>query len=792
MADYSEGATVLSVNWITDSLEARILLPCKYYVVRGIPPAPAPWSTFPLPDKANVDPISSLKSVFGKVFRSAKRPADEETPQESRKRQISRMVSNMQVALSRLKEIEKDVGTGLMEGKIGARQSLHEPTGEEWIEMSEVTSSPSSQCSSPSHLKQSEITEDSGELGRASRIHDGIYFSTTGSASEAEPIEMELEPSIVDEYDIDGSVAESSSEPETPFSQVNYVSDWCDEDSDDEIDTDGIFKYRSSKKGVQTFDDDENDWKLEDYLMRTLDTDCFGGVEDEGDTGVMLAKLVGPEDHPEGVKLRDRPEAFSDREECKKAANVVTSDELDQQIRSLKWDLAGNQMYETESPFPPRTFKDIANGPSRVKMPVQLFSLSPGAQSSHSPSASSDPYPDALTSGSASKCSSVSPTLSLLKEESGPYSVGQALQNHFKSPSADILTNAVTPVRSSLSPVREEESIPHCVDRALQTVFKNPSMDVQSDRGSDSNPGPKQSQQILQTFVKTAQVNIPTYLDSSAGSTVDIKNSPRSTDNGTESTIASPCHCARSAARPPTAPPNFSTKDDPPLPFSVLLEEFKDVRDLKSSNRTEAPRPPGLPKFTYPPPQFASQTRASSVPPQFSPGSARRFTSCHLSARGASPALSSTSDRDTTPPSQTTVPIGAPSESSHALNAMSPLDLGSPLIGSPATTSPTYPIVLSSENVTPRSLARQVRLDAERRERLSGPNFDVAAHDLALPISPRPTAKPRRRRLPQPNRLFGDNTGQSFAEKKNKVGEVDVKIATDTKLLLTRRGDPVF
>ena len=694
------------------------------------------------------------------------------------------MVGDMQVALSRLKEIEKDVDTAGTEGRSGARPSLHEPTGEEWIEMLEVTSPPSSQCSSPCHLKQSEITEDSEQMEGARRIGDGICFSIVGSASEPEPVEMELEPSIVDEYSIDGSILESTSEPDTPFSQVNYVSDWCDEDSDDEIDTEGIFKYRSSKKGVQIFDDDENDWKLEDYLRRTLDTDCFDEVEkEEGETGVILAKFVGTEDHPEDRKLRDRPEAFSDGEECKKASDVVTSDELDQQIRTLKWDKAGLQMYETESPFPPRTFKDIANGTFPLKMPVQLSGLSSEAQSSRSPSASSDLSPDPLTSSSASKCSSMSPTLRPLKEEGSPYSLGQELQNPFKSPSADIPTNAVTFVRSSLSPVREEEISAHCLDKALQIVFKNPSMDVQSDRALDLDPGPKHSHQILQTF------DIPSNPASSNGPIADIKKSHRSTDTDTESTIPSPCHFGRSTAPVPTTPPNFSTKDDSPLPFSFLSEEFKDFRDPKSSNGTELPRPPRRPKFTCPPPQFASQSRASSVPPQFSPG---RLTSCHRSARGVSPALSFASDRDTTPPSQTTVPVGASSESSHNLNAMSPLDLGSPLIGSPATTPPTYPIVLSSENITPRSLARQARLEALRGDRLSGPNLDVAVHGVPLPISPRPIAKPRRRRLPHPNRLFEDVTDQSFAGKKNRVGEVEVKIATDTKLLLRRRDDPVF
>ena len=699
----------------------------------------------------------------------------------------------MQVALSKLKEIENDVGAAGVEGKGGVIESSNEPIGNDWIEMSEVL--PSSQCPSPPHPKQSEMEEDSNEMEEASCIQDVSHFSVVGSASEPETVEMELKPSIVGEYDTDGSIAENPSEPDTPFSQVNYVSDWCDEDSDDEIDTEGIFKYRSGKKGVQTFKDDENDWKLEDFLRRTSEPDCFCAAEqEEGDTGVVLAKFVGTDKSP---KLRVSPETSRDREECEKGSNVITSDELDQEICSLKWDKAGNQMYLTDSPFPPRTFIYIANGRSPLKGPVQHPRLSPEPRSS-------DPSSDVMVSGSTSKCKCTSPvrsTLFPLREEGSPHFQGQAPQNLFETPSTDISANTVASIRKPLSPTIKEESSPQSSGQTLQTVFKKPSMDLPSNLGSNSDIGPHfaireesspTSPPALQILVNTTPVDTPSDLDSPAGSTVDIKNSPQSTVNGTESTVASPSHFARSAAPSATTPPNFFSKDDPPLPFSILSEESKELSNLMSSNRVEPQPTPLLPKFTSGPPQFTSQTRASSVPPHFSPCSASQFASLQPSDRGVSPSLSFVVDRDAAPPSESTVPVGVSSESSHASNAMSPLHLGSPLIGSSPATPPTYPVVFSSENVTPRSLARQARLEAEHKQRLSGPNFDGGTHDVPLSISPRPIAKPRRRRLPQPNRLFGNDTGQSFVGKKNKVWEVDIKMATDTKLVLRRRGDPSF
>lgn len=39
----SDGNLVLSTDWILDSLDARMLLPCKFYSVSGI--APKQWSS---------------------------------------------------------------------------------------------------------------------------------------------------------------------------------------------------------------------------------------------------------------------------------------------------------------------------------------------------------------------------------------------------------------------------------------------------------------------------------------------------------------------------------------------------------------------------------------------------------------------------------------------------------------------------------------------------------------------------------------------------------------------------
>jgi hypothetical protein len=47
MADCSEGAMVLSVDWIADSLDAQRHVPCKFYIVNGITRPSSPWGTHP-------------------------------------------------------------------------------------------------------------------------------------------------------------------------------------------------------------------------------------------------------------------------------------------------------------------------------------------------------------------------------------------------------------------------------------------------------------------------------------------------------------------------------------------------------------------------------------------------------------------------------------------------------------------------------------------------------------------------------------------------------------------------
>jgi hypothetical protein len=105
---------------------------------------------------------------------------------------------------------------------------------------------------------------------------------------------------------------------------------------------------------------------------------------------------------------------------------------------------------------------------------------------------------------------------------------------------------------------------------------------------------------------------------------------------------------------------------------------------------------------------------------------------------------------------------------------MSPLDLGSPLLGSPSP-PPTYPIALFSENVTPRSPARTARLERE---------FGLTSKRIQKGLS-------KRRRVAPP-KFFRDQVRGTVSGKKSRVWEVQVKEATDKELLLQKRGDPVI
>jgi hypothetical protein len=114
-------------------------------------------------------------------------------------------------------------------------------------------------------------------------------------------------------------------------------------------------------------------------------------------------------------------------------------------------------------------------------------------------------------------------------------------------------------------------------------------------------------------------------------------------------------------------------------------------------------------------------------------------------------------------------------QSPSPVTGMSPLDLGSPLLGSPSP--PPSPIALFSENVTPRSPARTARLEREL-----GLTTKKSARQIFL----------AKRGRVAPAKFFGDQVRGTISGEKSRVWEVQVKEATDKKLLLQKRGDPVI
>src|SRR5205085_7291732 len=115
----SDGITVLSTDWILDSLDARVFLPIRYYTIIGL--APPRWSTRPTPLLLHYfyilnrylteDPIRFLKSairgLFGSKSTSQKRPLQGIETEESRKKRLFVAVSSVELALQRLKQVTR-------------------------------------------------------------------------------------------------------------------------------------------------------------------------------------------------------------------------------------------------------------------------------------------------------------------------------------------------------------------------------------------------------------------------------------------------------------------------------------------------------------------------------------------------------------------------------------------------------------------------------------------------------------------------------------------------------------
>ena len=107
---------VLSTDWILDSLDAQTLLPSKFYIVRGLDPPLFNWSmTFLyLTDRDLLHTASSwIKALFttSPKTTSTKRPLEDEDAGQSRKKRLSVAVSELEAALSRLREVTANIPT---------------------------------------------------------------------------------------------------------------------------------------------------------------------------------------------------------------------------------------------------------------------------------------------------------------------------------------------------------------------------------------------------------------------------------------------------------------------------------------------------------------------------------------------------------------------------------------------------------------------------------------------------------------------------------------------------------
>src|SRR5579859_1365012 len=183
----SDGITVLSTDWILDSLDARVFLPIRHYTIMGL--APPSWSTLSVPllphhfyilnRYLTKDPIRSLKSairgLFGSKSTAQKRPLQGIETEESRKKRLFVAVSGVELALQRLRQVTRSAditqtSTSGTEGEVSAEVERKYRKRIRGREVYEVEDSCNSEVGgkSPELGVESEMHQMDGEVERTS------------------------------------------------------------------------------------------------------------------------------------------------------------------------------------------------------------------------------------------------------------------------------------------------------------------------------------------------------------------------------------------------------------------------------------------------------------------------------------------------------------------------------------------------------------------------------------------------------------------------------------------------
>lgn len=254
---------VLSADWILDSLDAQTLLPSKFYIVRGVNPPLFNWSmTFLyLTDRDLLHAASSwIKALFTTTPKttSSKRPLEDENAGKSRKKRLSVAVSEVEAALSRLREVTANIPISTGES---VAESI-EPEVTETMERAVVL------YTGPEETTSREKSMEDGTVVKEESLEYDPQIDLTYPADS----EISLNDSERASTDQGETQSNSDNTDFGGFQSLDFL-DWGEFDSGDENemipDTDDAFDWsqESSHGTPSPQDDDEERQPTSDLLI---------------------------------------------------------------------------------------------------------------------------------------------------------------------------------------------------------------------------------------------------------------------------------------------------------------------------------------------------------------------------------------------------------------------------------------------------------------------------------------------------------------------------------------------
>ena len=280
IVDIRSGIVVLDAEWILDSLDVQTFLPDKHYIVEGLPTSRMSWSMFPS-YHAEIDPMKWFTDgLWGtSTPKRTKRVFEMEVELQSRKKRVSVAINDVEAALSRLREV-----TGTDPTNHSPQNLKYETHPPEVTELSDTSAAGNAIVRKPDLNALERDLVETGEEGDS--FDEGEYMTAQESDSVKVEEEEDLEKLLNAVEYAHSERPTSSVKSESPESSKVYKplesseseefdDGWTSNDTlTDELDSDEMDEiYEDSDMEVATCEDEQSQFDVAWDSPNTSDKD---------------------------------------------------------------------------------------------------------------------------------------------------------------------------------------------------------------------------------------------------------------------------------------------------------------------------------------------------------------------------------------------------------------------------------------------------------------------------------------------------------------------------------------